>query len=80
MTPPVLLAISSQSVMDNIRVRTFRDRYVAQDLPTRVAGAVVDASIDTVGPVARLDGVVEAVIALHRNGFRPFASKSVQVR
>ena len=130
MTSPVLPAISDQSVMDATRVRTFRDRYVAwqaQDLPARVADALANAGIDTVGQVARLgrasfkgrsnlgpktlrelagrpkerltaadviaaalslslppddarETVVDAVIALRRNGFRPFAFKSVQVR
>ena len=130
MTSPVLPAISDQSVMDATRGRTFRDRYVAwqaQDLPARVADALADAGIDTVGQVARLDRAyfksrphlgpktlrelagwpkerltaasvnaaalslslppddapetgVDAVIALRRNGFRPSAFKSVQVR
>ena len=130
MTSPVLPAISNQSVMDATRVRTFRDRYVAwqaQDLPARVADALANAGIDTVGQVARLgrasfkgrsnlgpetlrelagrpkerltaadviagalflslppddarETVVDAVIALRRNGFRPSAFKSVQVR
>jgi hypothetical protein len=116
--------------MDAPRVRTFRDRYVAwqaKDLPARVADARANASIDTVGQVARLgrasfkgrsnlgpkalrelagrpkerltaadviagalslslppddarETVVDAVIALRRNGFRPSALKSVQVR
>jgi hypothetical protein len=130
MTSPVLPAISSQSVMDATRVRRFRDRYIAwqaRDLRARVADALANAGIDTVGQVARLDRasfksrlnlgpktlrelagrpkdrltaadviagalslslppddaretVVDAVIALRRNGFRPSAFKSVQVR
>lgn len=130
MTSPVLPAISNQSVMDAMRVRTFRDGYVvwqAQDLPARVADALANAGIDTVGQVVRLgrasfkgrsnlgpktlrelagrpkerltaadviagalslslppddarETVVDAVIALRRNGFRPSAFKSVQVR
>ena len=116
--------------MDATRVRTFLDRYdawQARDLPARVADALANAGIDTVGQVARLDRasfkirphfgpkalrelagrpkerltaadviaealslspppddaretVADAVIALRRNGFRPFAFKSVQVR
>jgi hypothetical protein len=57
MTSPVLPAISNQSVMDAPRVRTFRDRYVAwqaKDLPARVADALANGGIDTVGQVDRL--------------------------
>ena len=130
MTFPVLPAISNQSVMDSTRVRTFLDRYdawQARDLPARVADALANAGIDTVGQVARLDRayfksrpnlgpktlrelagqpkerltaadviagafslamppddaratVVDAFIALRRNGFRPSAFKSLPVR
>ena len=130
MTFPVLPAISSQSAMAATRVRTFRNRHVAreaQGLPARIADALANAGIYTVGQVARLgrasfksrphlgpkalrelagrsterltdagviaaalslspppddvrETVVDAVIALRRNGFRPSAFKSVQVR
>jgi hypothetical protein len=126
MTFSVLPAISNQSVVDATRVRTFRDRYIAwqaRDLPARVADALANAGIDTVGQVARSDRasfksrpntlrelaggpkerltaadviagafslslppndaretVVDLVIALRRNGFRPSTFKSVQVR
>ena len=129
MTSPVLPAISSQSVMDDTRVRTLGGRYVAwqaQGLPAHVADVLASRDIDTVGQVARLgrasfkgrsnlgpktlrelagrpkerltaadviagalslllppdagETVVDAVIAPRRNGFRPSAFKSVQVR
>ena len=57
MTSPVFPATSNQPVMDAARVRTFQDRYVAwqaKDLPARVADALANAGIDTVGQVARL--------------------------
>jgi hypothetical protein len=64
----------------NLRPKTLRELAGRPEERLTAAGIIAAALSLSLPPDDARETVVDAVIALHRNGFRPFAFKSVQAR
>lgn len=64
----------------NLRPKTLRELAGRPKERLAATGAIAAALSLSLPPDNARETGVDAVIALHRNGFRPFAFKSVQAR